>query len=291
MSSLPPLSFDPKRRLGQVVAGRYELVELIGAGGQGSVYRANDRQDGDTVAIKILASRDPDAVERMFREAQIMSQLRNTAAVHVLHQVRTGDGALGLVMELLHGVDLTIALERREAAGVRADRAFVVRLFEPIVATLEAAHEHGIVHRDMKTSNVFVLDDARGGGGVRLLDFGFAKLLRAPAITAAEMVAGSPSYLAPEVWLRGSSYADPLVDVYGLGVVLFRVLGGRLPFEGTMHELMQAATTARRPSLRALRPDLRESVDAWVEHVLAIEPSVRFQRPAAAWRALLACFE
>jgi serine/threonine-protein kinase len=286
-SSLPPRSLDPQRRVGQIVAGRYELVALIGTGGQGAVYRARDRRAGDEVALKLVASRDPDAVERTFREAQVMCQLHGTAAVRVLHQVRADDGALGLVLELLQGADLAHVIDRREAEGKRADAAFLAPIFEPVVATLEAAHDHGIVHRDIKTTNIFVTGD----GGVRLLDFGFAKLLRAPQITAADAVAGSPSYLAPEVWLRGSTHADPLVDVYALGVVLFRVLGGRMPFEGTVLELMQLATTAKRPSLHALRPDLRATVDDWVAHVLAIEPSARFQRPLAAWRALLSCLD
>jgi serine/threonine-protein kinase len=272
------------------VAGRYEILDLIGAGGQGVVYSARDRVAGDSVALKVLTSQDPDAVERMFREAEIMSKLAHTAAVRVLHQVRCDDGAFGLVMELLVGEDLNATLERREAAGMLGDRAFLERVFAPIVETLEAAHEHGIVHRDIKTSNIFIVDDAHGGD-VRLLDFGFAKLLRAPNITAANTVAGSPSYLAPELWLKGSLYADPLVDVYSLGVVLFGVLAGRLPFAGTVLELMQQATTARRPSLRALRPDLGADIDVWVEHVLAIKPADRFQRPIAAWRALQACLK
>jgi len=264
--------------------GSYETLDVIGRGGLGTVFRARSSA-GDEVALKLVASRDPDAVERTFREAQVMCQLKDTAAVRVLHQVRADDGALGLVMELLHGADFHHVIERREAARAPVDAKFLAPIFEPIIATLEAAHDHGIVHRDLKLTNIFVLLD----GGVRLLDFGFAKLLRAPQITAENAVAGSPSYLAPEIWLRGSSYADPLVDVYALGVVLFRALAGRMPFEGTVLELMQLATTAKRPSLHALRPDLSPSVDAWVEHVLAIKPTDRFQRPLAAWRALVSC--
>jgi eukaryotic-like serine/threonine-protein kinase len=277
---------DFRRRIGQVIADRYELLDLIGIGGQGAVYRARDRQDESMVAVKMLFARDADTAERGFREAEVMSQLSDTAAVRALSRVRAEDGALGIVMELLHGSDLAALLERREAEGIKANREWLEPTFEPIVHTLEAAHARGIVHRDLKPSNVFVLD----GGGVRLLDFGFAKLLRAVPITAAQFVAGSPSYLAPEIWLNGSSYADPLVDVYALGVVLFRVLGGKLPFEGSMMDLMRAATQAPRPSLRALRPDLDQDIDAWVEEVLAIKPQDRFARPTSAWRALLTCF-
>ena len=135
--------------------------------------------------------------------------------------------------------------------------------------TLEAAHDRGIVHRDVKTTNVFVTRE----GDVRLLDFGFAKLLRAPSITGADTVAGSPSYLAPELWLKGSSYADPLVDVYALGVVLFRVLGGRLPFEGTVRLRSLEGGTVVETDTDATRDRYLEAMrhlqDAWERTLVA----------------------
>jgi serine/threonine-protein kinase len=259
-------------------------------GGQGAVYGARDERTGNGVAVKVLTSRDPNAVERMFREAQAMSQLRGLAAVQVIDHVHADDGALALVMELLRGRDLHDVLEDREARGILADRAFLERTLDPIVRTLEAAHQHGIVHRDIKTNNIFVLDDAHGGG-VRLLDFGFAKLPRTSKITDIDAIAGSPSYLAPEVWLKGSSSSDPLVDVYAFGVVLFRVVARKLPFSGnSIPDLFGIVTSAPRPSLHALRPDLPRIIDGWVEQVLAVSPAHRFANVTAAWRALLTCF-
>lgn len=283
------LTPELRGRTGQIVSGRYQLLDILGSGGQGVVYRALDRMDGDHVALKVLGCNDPDACERMFREALVMSQLQGTAAVRVLHQARTQDGVMALVMELLQGEDLQVRLVAREKAGIVADKTFLRQVFEPIVQTLEAAHERGIVHRDIKAENVFLVSDAHGGG-VRLLDFGFAKLLRAPAITAPEVVAGSPSYFAPEVWKEGSSNAGTGVDVYALGVAIFRTLAGRLPFEGDPIGLMRAALDEKRPSLRAFRPDLSPDVDAWVSQALAIRPQDRFQRVTALWRAIMGCF-
>ncbi len=282
------LSIELRGRTGEIVEGRYELLDLLGSGGQSVVYRARDRVDGDLVALKILAWNDPDACERMFREAHVMCQLQGTSAVRVLHQGTTTDGAMVLVMEYLDGEDLGTFLTRSEPRGFRADRRFVERIFSPIVQTLDAAHRLGIVHRDVKAENVFLVREATGPG-VRLLDFGFAKLLRARSITADEVVAGSPSYFPPEVWQEGSSRADTRVDVYALGVLIFRCLGGKMPFSGDTLELMQAALASERPSLHALRGDLSPDLDAWIRQALAIRPEDRFQSVTAMWRALLSC--
>jgi eukaryotic-like serine/threonine-protein kinase len=275
-------------RTGQVLANRYELLRVIGSGGQSIIYHAHDRVDGDDVALKILEWSDPDSCERMFREALVMSQLADTAAVRVLHQVRTNDGAMALVMELLEGRNLAVELADREAHGVRADAGWLVSICEPVVRTLDAAHDRGIVHRDIKAENVFVLAPERGGG-VRVLDFGFAKLLRAPTITGQEHIGGSPAYLAPEVWTEGSWRAEPGADIYAFGILVFRILGGRLPFSGTAIEIMRGAVEAPRPSLHELRPDLHPDLDGWIAQVLAVRPADRFQRVRAAWRALVDC--
>jgi serine/threonine-protein kinase len=278
-------------RSGELVADRYLLKDVVGAGGQSVVYRASDRFGGPDVAAKVCEYGDPDAAERMFREALMMSRLEGTAAVRMLHQCQTDDGALVLVMELLSGRDLAAILRERDARGERPTFAWVASILEPIVRTLEAAHEREMVHRDVKAENVFVLDPAPGEahGGVRLLDFGFAKITRMPAITAADALAGSPSYMAPEVWKNGVAKATSRADIYALGVLVFRALAGRLPFEGTTVEVARAVMGAPRPSLHALRPDLPADVDAWVAQVLAIDPGSRFAKITAAWRALEAC--
>ena len=278
--------------VGQVLGGRYEIISVIGRGGQSTVYRARDQIDGDDVAIKVVhgAVGDPDATERIFRESQSMSQLSGTSAVWILHQVRTEDGALGLVMELLHGRDLEAHLTELEARHELPELGWVERTFAPIVETLGIAHDRGLVHRDLKAENIFLIDAAHGGG-VRLLDFGFVKLLRSPTITGSEMIGGSPSYLPPETWLQGAAAADVRADVYSLSVILFRAVAGRLPFDGeTVVELMVAVTSSPRPKLSAELPAFSPEIDAWVEQALASERNNRFTSVRAAWRALRACF-
>ena len=264
------------------------------------VYAARDRVDGDDVAVKVLhakavkrEARDqgPDSQERMFREAQAMASLAGTAAVRVLHQLWADDGAMCLVMELLHGESLAAYLDAHALRGEGMAPSHLFTLLEPIVHTLEEAHTRGIVHRDLKPENVFIVDPARGGG-VRLLDFGFAKFVRAPPITDIGMVAGSPCYIAPEAWLHGSAGLDHRIDIYALGVILFRALGGHVPFDAPdMRELYKLVTTAARPSLHALRPDLAPSVDEWARQALAVRPDDRFNRVLAMWNALRAALE
>jgi eukaryotic-like serine/threonine-protein kinase len=272
-------------RAGQLIAGRYRLLGLIDKGGQGHVYRAVDQVDGQELAIKVLTdqgAKDPTFRERMFREARALASLTGTAAVRVLDQRWSDDGALCLVMELLHGMDFEDYLRRLEAEGKRLTPSQLVLLIEPIVHTLEVAHDRGILHRDLKPANIFVLE----GGGVRLVDFGFAKFVRERRFTADGFIAGSPSYIAPEIWLD-AKHVDHRIDVYSLAAVIFRALGGTPPFASKdLVEVLKLATRAARPSLRALRPELRSAVDDWVEHALAIDPNERFQRVRAMWTAL-----
>jgi eukaryotic-like serine/threonine-protein kinase len=281
----------PKSALaaGDVVGQRYRVVSLIGEGGQSYVYRGVDVRDGDDVALKVLKAKvrlnDPDAVERMFREAYAMATLRDTAALRVLDQTWTTDGAFCLVTELIQGVELGDFLDREETAGRRVEPTTILPIFEPIVRTLDAAHRQGIVHRDLKPSNIFLVDEARGGG-VRLIDFGFAKFTRLRGFTKQHVIAGSPSYIAPEAWLNRRALFDQRLDVYALGALIYRCLAGHPPFQAAnVLALLEAVTRAPRPSLVALRPDLPAAVDDWVSAALAIDPNERFQGVTALWTA------
>jgi serine/threonine-protein kinase len=271
-----------------MIGQRYRVVELIGQGGQSHVYRAIDGKAGDEVALKVLKANvrttDPDAVERMFREAFAMATLRDTAALRVLDQVWTPEGILVLVTELVHGQELGDWLEAAEERGP-VDVRTLIELLAPIVRTLGAAHEQGIVHRDIKPSNIFVIDPERGGG-VRLIDFGFAKFTRMRGFTKHHVIAGSPSYIAPEAWLNRRSKFDQRLDVYSLAAVIFRCLARQPPFQASnVLELLQAVTRDPRPSLTAVRPDLPSAVDDWAACALAIEPDERFQSVNALWTA------
>ncbi|HEY3253932.1 MAG TPA: serine/threonine-protein kinase, partial [Polyangiaceae bacterium] len=277
-------------RSGEVVGQRYELSEVIGRGGQGTVYRASDRWMQRPVAVKVLgakAVREPHAVERLMREQQAMSTLKGTSAVELFDLFRGDAGELCLVMELLKGMDLDDYLFTIELNDGRIPLDRVVQIFEPIVRTLETAHAAGILHRDLKPANIFLLE----GGGVRLLDFGLARLKQSAPLTAAGTVMGSPSFMAPEAWQGVSDLIDARADVYSLGVILFRVLAGKLPFPGTsMQEKFLHATTGARPSLLKFRPDLPPAADDWVALALALDREQRFANVGALWSAFESAF-
>jgi eukaryotic-like serine/threonine-protein kinase len=270
---------------------RYERLGVIGSGGQGTVYRAFDRWTKRAVAIKVLgpeAAHEPRAAERLSREQQALSALKGTAAVEVLDVFRSSDGGLSLVMELLSGTNLEEELRLLEDAQQRMSLERVAQVFDPIVDTLEIAHRAGILHRDLKPANVFLLE----GGGVRLLDFGMARLKKSQPLTADGTVMGSPSYMAPEAWWGKSPLVDHRADVYSLGVILFRVLAGELPFSGlSLYEKMLGSTKSPRPSLVAKRPGSPRDADEWVALALAIDREQRFQNVRALWTAFLSTFD
>lgn len=267
---------------GQVLDGRYELLSILDRGGQGIVYRARDSREGDLVAVKMLKPEhvaDANSRERLLREAQALVTLAGTCAVRVL-DLRWWHGSPCVVMELLEGADLDRVLS--DTPGPMP-LARVLPLLAPVVETLQTAHDRGIVHRDLKPGNLFLTN----ANQIRLLDFGYAKFVRMLSLTAAGSAAGSPSYMAPEIW-NGASI-DRRIDIYSFGVLVFRMLSGQLPFApGNLAVLWKAATTAPRPSLHALRPELPPEIDAWVEQAMAIDPERRFLQIRAAWRALCA---
>ena len=254
------------------------------------MYRAFDHWTGRQVAIKVLSSkaaREPQMAERLSREQQALTALKGTAAVEFLDVYRGHNGELCLVMELLKGTNLDAYLQEIEERNERMELFRVAEIFDPIVDTLEVAHKAGILHRDLKPANVFLLED----GGVRLLDFGMTRLRTSKPLTAEGTVMGSPSFMAPEAWKGQSAGVDHRADVYSLGVILFRVLAGDLPFSGlSLYEKMIGSTKSERPSLHKKRPDLPRDVDEWVQLALAIDREERFQNVRALWNAFLVTF-
>ncbi len=274
---------------GEIVNKRYRILDKLGSGAHGIVYRARDLETRDEVALKFLGdgkSLDPEYSRRIEREALAMARLRGTSAVYVHGLNVAEDGSLYLAMEMLVGKDLEAYLGDAERVGGKIKKSKLLELLRPVVDTLEEAHKQNIVHRDLKPSNVFIVDAERGGG-VRLLDFGLAKLLDASALTADGMVAGTPSYIAPEAWKGNSRILDHRIDVYSLGILVFRALCGRTPTpKGNVLDVCSWAMSGERPSLHALRPSLPRSIDMWVEKALAIDPNDRFQSVRALWTSL-----
>jgi len=277
---------------GTVIADRYELGDILGQGAQGTVFRARDKKTGRRVAIKMLTpgvAHNPDLAVRLAREQEALVALAGTSAVAVYDLCRSSSGSLCLVMELLEGSDLEKHLAELERKSERMPKERISAIFEPIIETLERAHDAGIVHRDVKPSNIFLLAD---GVGVRLLDFGLSRMKAAAPLTAAGMVVGSPVYIAPEIWKGQSEKVDRRADVYSLAVILFRCLSGTVPFEReSLVELLHLVTTAPRPSLHALRPDLPKAIDTWVEKALAVDRAERFDDVRALYAGLLRALE
>lgn len=274
---------------GDVIGNRYRLLERLGAGAQGVVFRARDLETRGELALKFLGEGkqlDPELTQRMEREALAMARLRGTSAVYV-HGIATAqDGSLFVIMEMLYGQDLEAYLMDAEKVGGRIKAARLLEILRPIAATLAQAHAQGIIHRDLKPSNVFVVDPSKGGG-VRLLDFGLAKLVGAGTLTSDGIIAGTPSYIAPEAWNGSSKQLDHRIDVYALGVIVFRALTAKLPPPSSdVLEIYKWATTGPRPSLHAQRPSLPRTIDAWTSKALSIFPEQRFQSIAEAFAAL-----
>ncbi len=270
------------------LVGRYRVIEELGRGGHGAVFRAVDTQSGAAVALKVLHQHvSSDQLRmRMKREAYAMSQLSGTCAAQVFECSETPQGQLYLAMELLEGRDLKAEIDAHETGGARMPLPVLRTLLDPIVTTLQTAHERGIIHRDLKPENCFVLKS----GGVRLVDFGLMKDHSLAQLTEVGTIAGSPAYIAPEAWAGIPDRVDHRIDVYSLGVMIFRMLAGVRPFEPGEHllDFIVLVGRAPRPSLHRLRPDLSPAVDAWTGRALAADRDQRFSTVRELWVALWA---
>ena len=263
----------------QLVAARFDLGERRGAGGMGAVYRALDRVTGHTVALKLLREDRTAEVDRFEHEAEVLATLQHDAIVRYVAHGRTADG-LYLAMEWLEGVDLSERLERTPLAPADA-----IEMLARIAEALGMAHARGIVHRDVKPSNIFLPggDPARA----KLLDFGVARsTIGDRPITQAGTALGTPGYMAPEQ-ARGERDLDARVDVFALGAVLFRCLAGSAPFDaGNTIAVLTRVLFEEPPPLWMVRPDLPASVHELVAKALAKPRDHRFGDGAELARAL-----
>ncbi len=226
---------SPTRRryqTGDVVAGKYELVRVLGQGGMGEVWEARNRLLNSAVAIKVLRG-DLDeerAGERLLQEARAAAQLGHPAIVRVFDVGETHLADPFIVMELLVGDNLGELL----AAEGRLSAVAAIQILLPIADALGTAHHKGIVHRDIKPENIYVAEEVNGEVQPKLVDFGVAKLENAEVdakLTLRGTIVGSPSYLAPEQ-ARGSENADYRVDIWGFSVVIYELITGVPPFNG-----------------------------------------------------------
>jgi len=267
--------------------GRYLLGQELGRGGHGVVYRAYDRETGEDVAIKVLKQNvadDPQYAVRLWREAQSLQMLWGTSVVKVHAYGNDNYGSVYMVMELLIGETLDDHLYDLEDFDQLISPFQLLVALDPIARALHTAHSKGIVHRDIKPGNIFLVDPVMGGG-VRLMDFGLAKIAGAGDLTQAGMIAGSPSYIAPELWRNEAP--DHRIDVYSLAAVIFRALAGRPPFVGNTADLLIQATRAPRPRLTEFRGDMVPEVDDWVQRALALHKEDRYPYVTSMWNDLI----
>jgi hypothetical protein len=265
---------------------KYELVEKLGEGGFGVVYKARHLVTKLPVAIKILLTRTdahPDVATRFRREASIGNEIDHENIVRALD---FGDvaGQPYLVLEFLDGVGVDEAVKRH---GPMAPHR-VARIALQVADALAAAHGHGVIHRDLKPENIFLVRRSGRDDFVKVLDFGIAKLTAGASMdglaTRSHMLIGSPVTMSPEQ-CRGADI-DSRSDVYALGVVIFFALTGRYPFFGAQADILSMHLRDVPPRVDAVRPGVPEALSELVARALAKEPAARFQSMGELARAL-----
>jgi eukaryotic-like serine/threonine-protein kinase len=264
-------------RAGDLVAGRYRVERIMGSGGMGIVVAAIDETSGDAVAVKVLRSVDDTrAVERFFREARAIGSLDSEHVVRVRDSGTAEGNTPYLVMDRLEGMDLSARSKRAGRLEVREAADYVLQACE----ALSHAHSKGIVHRDVKPSNLF-LHEGGGRTVLKVLDFGISKMQsrdvweRTLTTTDDGGVLGSPPYMSPEQ-VRDPKAVDPRSDVWSLGVVLYKILSGVVPYDGeSVGEVFSKVLERPYPSLRPAN-DVPAALDAIVEKCLAKDRQERW---------------
>jgi serine/threonine-protein kinase len=300
-SPLPPL-FDPPGEpdplVGRLLSGRYRLIEPIASGGMGTVYLGEHVHLRKRVAVKILlpdAAKDPQMVGRFEREAIAGAHVSHPHVVVATDFGKEPDGFQFLVLEYVSGVTLADVLEDGPLEVPEA-----LKVARQLARGLNAVHEKGIIHRDIKPKNVILSDI---DGSAKLVDFGFAKIqvdrlsmvdpeeafaAEHRDLTLVGTVFGTVAYMAPEI-VNGMDQLDPRADLYALGVTLYEMLSGVLPFQGANNaELFQAISAAPPPPIEERAPGLEVpyAVEALVRKLLEKDPAARFQTAAELLQAL-----
>jgi hypothetical protein len=265
---------QPGRLSGQTLDGKYKLRELLGRGGMGEVYQAE--RGTEELAVKVLYQHlcGEDDVARFRREAAVVAKLpsEHVARVHEIgHCAETGHNYLA--MELLRGEDLGMLLRRRG----KLPSEELLPIVDQLAAGLGAVHAAGVVHRDLKPQNVFLA----ANGGVKLLDFGVARLIEGSELTRSQMLIGSPGYLAPEQAMSGLGEVGPRADVFALGTLIYRALTGQSAFPArTPAAAVYEAVHVDPPPPSTIDASLPADLDLVLALALAKKPNQRYATPA-----------
>ncbi|MBI3205539.1 MAG: protein kinase [Myxococcales bacterium] len=271
---------DDDQRCGSVVDDKYRIERLIGRGGMGAVYEATNIAIGKRVALKFLdrdAAKDADAVARFQREAEAAGVVESAHIVHIFDSGTSADGRPFLVMELLSGEDLRATL-RREGRMPVADAIHVIG---QVLRALARAHVAGIVHRDLKPDNVFLCRRDDDAMFVKIVDFGISKITRreitADTLTHKGVVLGTAFYMSPEQ-AQAHRDIDGRSDLFSVGAILFEMLAGRPPHQGTVYEaVLIDICTKDAPDIRSLVPEVPEALAQVIARALRRERLARFQ--------------
>jgi serine/threonine-protein kinase len=260
--------------------GRYQVFAQLGAGGFATVYRAYDPRLDRDVAIKVLhpaLARDPDMRDRFLDEARALASIRHPHLVR-LFDAGEADGMVYLAMEFIAGRSLDAVIQHN---SLSVDD--VCRVVSQVASALDALHDSGLVHRDVKPANIMLADDGRAV----LVDLGVARSLKSTGITSPSVIMGTPGFLAPEQ-LGETEAAGPRTDVYQLAATAYTLLSGRPPFLGSAAEVLYAIAHRAAPDLQELCPDLPPGMAAAIVEALAKNPQRRPARAGAFAAALTA---
>jgi serine/threonine protein kinase len=264
---------------GQTLPGGYVLQERLGEGGMGIVYRAVQPQNKQQVAVKILRTeytQNQDILTRFYQEARTVNQLQHPNITQIIDVSALSDGRPCLLLEYLQGSDLAAILQEQGPLS----EAHAIDIALQATSALESAHAAGVIHRDLKPDNIFITQDEQ----VKILDFGLAKLIRKTtdeisreeARTRSGVIIGTPYYMSPEQ--ACGRPVDEQTDIYALGIIIYEMLTGRVPFrspDGPLHVLMQHLNEEpMAPS--ELQPSLSGGAELLVMHCLAKERDLRY---------------
>lgn len=260
--------------IGRTVAGRYRLISRLGRGGMSSVYLARHVMIDRLVAVKTLRrdlAKDPIQRDRFIREARAVNRINHANIVDIADFGESDDGLVYLVMEYVAGEPLHRVMENGPLPVERA-----IHIARQIASALSRAHQMGVIHRDLKPDNILVLTRKEEPDGVKVLDFGIAKILDAPSLTGSQQIFGTPGYIAPE-YIK-STDIDGRADLYSLGVILYEMVTGALPFDYEYPgDLLVKHVTEPPVPPHERCADVDPAMEALILRCLEKDPSKRFR--------------